>query len=340
MRSLSVVVATYNRGRSLMRLLGDLAKQDLVDPASGRPAFDVVLVDDGSREPVRGILDGQSFPFRLELLEQPNAGQAVARDRGIRAATGEVVVVVDDDMQLPAGFLASHLRCHEEGATVVLGCIRPPERASELALFERFHAWQLEEQQEAMRSGGAPRGASLCTGNVSFRRADYVAVGGFDRTLAQSEDRDLGIRLELAGARIVFADDAYTLHDSDHTNLDKHLLRAFRYGIYDSRIANKYPQLSYVDPWRFLFLVNPISRPLLLLAAVSPGAGALLSRSAMRLAQRLAEGGMEAIALRGTTLVYGLEYFRGVRAEAGSLGGAMRGLAAYVKHARGAPGAS
>jgi glycosyltransferase involved in cell wall biosynthesis len=336
--TLTVVVATYNRGKLLGRLLHNLAAQDLLDAQTGRPAFDVVLVDDGSREPAREVLAAESFPFHIELLEQANAGQAAARDRGIRAASGDVIVVIDDDMEIPSGFLSAHMRRHEAGATLVLGSIRhPPDPDSTFPLFVRFLAWKLEQQQEAMRRGEEARGASLCTGNVSFRRADYLAVGGFDRTLKQSEDRDLGIRLELAGAKIVFGEDAYTLHHSDHTSLEKHLGRAFRYGIYDSRIADKYPQVSYVDPWRFLFLVNPLSRPFLLAAATSPRLGALLSWAAMRASEQLAERGLEGVALRGTTLVYGLEYFRGVREEAGSLGNAMRRLASYVKRAARAP---
>jgi glycosyltransferase involved in cell wall biosynthesis len=331
----TVVIATYNRGKLLARLLQNLADQDLRDPQTGRPGFDVVLVDDGSREPAREVLAGESFPFRIELLEQANAGQAAARDRGIRAASGDVIVIIDDDMEIPPGFLSAHLARHQAGATLVLGSIRhPPDPDSTFPLFVRFLAWKLEQQQEAMRQGERPRGASLCTGNVSFRRADYLAVGGFDRALKQSEDRDLGIRLELGGAKIVFGEDAYTLHHSDHTSLEKHLGRAFRYGIYDSRIADKYPQVSYVDPWRFLFLVNPISRPFLLAAATSPRVGAVLSRAAMRVSESLADRGLETIALRGTTLVYGLEYFRGVREEAGSLGNAMRRLASYLRRAR------
>ncbi|HLK39700.1 MAG TPA: glycosyltransferase [Polyangiaceae bacterium] len=334
MLTLTVVIATFNRGRLLARLMRDLAAQDLVDPTSARRAFDVILVDDGSREPVRALAREWSLPFSIELIEQANAGQAAARDRGIRAARGEVIVVVDDDMQLPPHFLREHLRHHEDGATLVLGCIRPPEHLEQLHLFVRFLAWKLEQQQEAMRGGERPRGASLCTGNVSFRRSDYLAVGGFDRSLAQSEDRDLGIRLEEAGARIVFSYEAYTLHDSDHASLERHLQRAFRYGIYDSRISAKYPRLEYINPWRFLFLVNPISRPFLLLAATSPGTGAVVSKVAMTLAQRLADAGWEAPALRGTTLVYGIEYFRGLRHEAGSLRSAIKGLSSYVRQTR------
>jgi GT2 family glycosyltransferase len=183
----------------------------------------------------------------------------------------------------------------------------------------------------AFRAGLPARGVHLCTGNVSFRRADYLAVGGFDRSLARSEDRDLGIRLEQAGARFTFAEDAYTVHESDHTSLEVWLKRAFLYGIYDSRIGAKHGDVPSVSPWRFLFLVHPVSRPLLLATAAVPGAGKFAARGLMAFCDWLDERGLERAALKGTTLVYGIEYFRGMREQAGSLLGAARGLVAYTR---------
>jgi hypothetical protein len=171
----------------------------------------------------------------------------------------------------------------------------------------------------------------LCTGNVSFRRAQYLAVGGFDRTLARSEDRDLGIRLEHAGARFTFAENAYTVHESDHNSLEVWLKRAFLYGIYDSRIGAKHGDVPSVSPWRFLFLVHPMSRPLLLATTAVPGAGKVAARGLMAFCDWLDERGLEQVALKGTTLVYGMEYFRGMREQAGSLLGAARGLIAYTR---------
>jgi len=333
MRTLTVVVATFNRSRLLLNLFADLARQDLVDPASGAPAFDLILVDDGSREPARAALAGQTFPFRYQLIEQANAGAAAARDRGIRAASGEVIVIVDDDMQLPTGFLRAHLAAHEAGKTLVLGCIRSSDALASMPLFERFHAWQLEQQRAAATRGEPVHGAALCTGNVSFRREAYLRVGGFDPALQRSEDRDLGIRLEQDGAQIAFSEAAFTTHHSDHESLEIFLRRAFLYGVYDSRIAQKHPQLPAVSPWAFLAQVNPISRPFLLFAVRAPRAAETLARAAMALSSLLARAGLEALALRGTTLVYGMQYFRGVREEAGSRARAQSDLADHRRAA-------
>ena len=329
---LSVVVATYNRATLLRELLGDLEKQSLA-PSS----FEVLLVDDGSKTPVKPIVEGQATSYALRVIEQANAGPAAARHHGIVEAKGDVILIVDDDMRLPSTLLEEHLRHHRRGHSVVLGHIRSAPRLSQMPLFERFHAQQLDRQVAAFRSGVQARGVHLCTGNVSFRRPDYLAVGGFDRTLARSEDRDLGIRLEQAGARFTFAEEAYTVHESDHTSLDVWLKRAFLYGIYDSRIGAKHRDLPSVSPWRFLFLVHPVSRPLLLATTAVPEAGKVAARGLMALCDWLDGRGLEQAALRGTTLVYGIEYFRGMREHAGSLLETARGLVAYTRQRDGVP---
>jgi glycosyltransferase involved in cell wall biosynthesis len=323
---LSVVIATYNRQALLRALLEDLREQDV-----GSDAFEVVLVDDGSHAPVRDAIASLSLPYTLTLIAQPNAGQAVARDNGIRRAAGEIVVIVDDDMRLPTHFLRAHREAHAAGCTVVLGWIKPSPTLDHMPLFERFHARQLDAFVAGVRRGERVRGAALCTGNVSVRRADYLAVGGFDRALTRSEDRDLGIRLEAHGARIAFSERAYSTHGSDHNDLTKWRRRARLYGRCDSTIADKHALLEYVDPWHFLFDVNPVSRPLLLLATASPRAGALLAESAMKLSNALERAGVSSLAISGTTLVYGLEYFIGMREHAGSLTGSVRRLRRYLE---------
>jgi hypothetical protein len=185
------------------------------------------------------------------------------------------------------------------------------------------------------------RGVHVCTGNVSFRRAAYMAVGGFDRSLGRSEDRELGTRLEKAGAKLVFAYDAFTTNRSDHTDLDVWMKRNYLYGVYDSRIAQKHPDIETADPWRFLFLVSPVSRSLLLVSVASPETGKALSRFTYRVADTIdsiaktQEGfparALNKLATAGATLAYGVEYFRGVRDEAGSITDSALGFAGYLK---------
>ncbi len=330
----SVVVATYNRGVLLQDLLRDLAAQTL---AAER--FEVVLVDDGSKEPVKPFVDALRVPFALTLVEQANAGQAAARDRGIRLASGAIVVIVDDDMRLGKDFLAEHLRAHDAGADVVMGLIVPPPEAK-LPLFEKFHADQLLRFARDASSGRKPvRGVHLATGNVSFRRADYLAVGGFDRTLKRSEDRELGIRLEKAGKRLAVSEKARSLHYSDHGSDRFWHERSFDYGIYDLRISAKHPEEESANPFSYLWLVHPVSRPLLVMAMAAPRGAGVAARGVMRAAKALDALGFERSALRACTFVFGLEYFRGVRAECGTLGATMRRAAAYAKSRRAsAPG--
>ena len=327
----SIVVATFNRQQSLLALLRDLEAQS-VD--SG--AFDVIVVDDGSTAPVRPAVESRRWSFAVTMLEQENAGQAVARDRGVRKARGDVVIIVDDDMQLPAHFVGAHLALHGQGVEVVLGLIKPPPDLTEKPLFERFHAAQLAGFVADMRAGKAIPGAALCTGNVSFRKSLYERVGGFDLTLKRSEDRDLGIRFQHTGARFAFSEDACTTHRSDHADLDVWLRRAFLYGVYDARIGRKYPKDVYNDPWHYVLLINPISRALVATTMVAPDASTRLSRLAFRAAEGVARLGLEGVAVKGATVAYTLEYFRGVRSEYAGPRAALRGFLSFMREQRSA----
>jgi glycosyltransferase involved in cell wall biosynthesis len=329
---LSVVIATWNRLQLLAELL-DALNQQTLPPGD----FEVIVVDDGSKVPVAPTLATRADRYPLRVFTQQNAGAGAARHAGVLEARAPIVVITDDDMLVPPTFLAEHLKAHDAGYTLVLGHI--DHELTDLEhkpLFERFHADQLRRFVEHYsREPTAVRGVMVCTGNVSFRRADYLAVGGFDRTLSRSEDRELGVRLQKAGARLYFARDARTINRSDLSDVTVWMTRNFRYGIDDSRIHHKHPDRLDADPWHFWFMVNPVSRALLLVSASAPSMGHALSRAAYAVAERIDERralhpALGRVALAGATLSYGLEYFRGVREEAGSL---PRAWLDFAKHA-------
>ena len=339
---LSVVISTFNRPKLLGELLAALSLQTL--PPN---EFEVIVIDDGSKEPVAPQLATLRTPYALTVLTQQNSGVAAARHKGIEHARHEIIVVTDDDMLVPPSFLAEHKKAHLGGHTLVLGHIGEEEALGKKPLFERMHATQLKKFVEHYKNNPeAVRGVHVCTGNVSFRRADYMRVGGFDRTLGRSEDRELGARLEKAGAKLIFSHAARTTNRSDHTDLDVWMKRNYLYGVYDSRIAKKHPDVETADPWRFLFLVNPLSRTFLLVSVASPDAGKVLSRFTYSLAETIdalaraqpaptiATRLLERLANAGATLAYGVEYFRGVREEAGSFLDATLGFAGYMKKRR------
>lgn len=317
---LSVVIATYNRQELLRRLLEQLDAQTL-DPTR----YEAVVVDDGSKDDTRAALAGLSTRYRHRIERQENAGAAAAREKGVSLAEGRIIVFLDDDMQVGNTFLAKHLEKHEDDNTVVLGRLRPDAKLADMPLFERFYARVMAKQNEELASGASPvRGHNIYTGNVSMPRALFEKAGGFDRQFRALEDEELGVRLEKQGAQFVFANDAESIHGSDWTSMAKWMERAYRDGVYQTKLAKKHPDMPESSPWRFLPNLNPVSRPFMALSLAAPSAAKLVASAAAGTATVFDRIGLEPVAIAGMTFVYGVQYYRGVREETGSALGARR----------------
>jgi serine acetyltransferase/GT2 family glycosyltransferase len=299
----------------LRRLLEQLDDQTL-DAAR----YEVIAVDDGSKEDTPKALADLRTGYARRIERQPNAGAAVARQRGVDLARGTIIVIVDDDMQVKPTFLEAHLARHENDRTVVLGRLRPDAQLKDMPLFERFYARVLAKKAEAFAAGKAKvRGHDVYTGNVSFPRKLFFEAGGFDAQFRALEDEELGIRLEKAGATFAFANDAESVHGSDWTSMKKWMERAYRDGVYQAKVSRKHPDHHESSPWRHLPNLNPVSRPFMALSLAAPSATSLLAGAAIRTAAAFDKVGLEPVAIAGATFVYGIQYYRGVRQETGGV---------------------
>lgn len=326
---LSVVVATYNRPASLLRLLRELSAQ-----TCEHQRFEVVVIDDGSQDDMaakvaehRGELGG----LNLRVHRQHNGGAARARQKGAELSAGRLLLFVDDDMELPSSFVQAHLDAHRgHEKRVVMGRLRAASGLAEMPLFERFYARMLDRLAEETAARDSTFDApSLYTGNLSLPRELFFDAGGFDVTFKQIEDAELGVRLERAGASFHFSEAGYTVHASDHVSRDKWLARSITDGRFWARLAQKHPDALHANPWRHLGGVNPLSRPILAGVVLAPFLADPLARTGLSLAELADKVGLEKVALAGTTLVYGIQYFRGVRSETGGLADAMREYRAF-----------
>ncbi len=310
----SVVIATYNRQDLLRRLLQDLDAQTL-DPSR----YEVVAIDDGSKEDTRQKLADLKTRYTHRVERQENAGAAAARQRGVDLARGKIIVFLDDDMHVKPDFLEKHLAKHGDGTnTVVLGRLRPDAKLTDMPLFERYYARVMAAQGDELASGKRPvRGHNIYTGNVSMPRELFTRAGGFDPAFRALEDEELGVRLEKAGARFAFANDAESIHGSDWTSMKRWMDRAYRDGVYQAKLSKKHPDMPESSPWRFLPVANPIKRPFMTLGLAAPKAASVVAGAAIRTASAFDKVGLEPAALAGMTFVYGIQYYRGVRQEVG-----------------------
>jgi glycosyltransferase involved in cell wall biosynthesis len=106
MPAVSVVIPTFERMDVLPEVLAGLANQ------RGAPGFEVVVVDDGSRDATAGFLRAYGGPLALTVLSQANRGPAAARNAGVRAAAAPLVAFLGDDTVPEPGWLAAHLSAH------------------------------------------------------------------------------------------------------------------------------------------------------------------------------------------------------------------------------------
>lgn len=321
----SVVVATYERPAEIRRLLAQLDAQSLA-PSS----YEVVVVDDGSTADVPTLLEADVHRFALTVLRQPNAGSAAARQRGAAAASGDLLLFVDDDMHLGPDFLDAHVAAHPGSERlVVLGRRRADVASAELPLVERYLVRMGDRLSDEVAAGLELTGEYLYTGNVSMPRALFEEAGGFDSGLRQLDDAELGIRLEKAGARFLLSEEAYNVHERDPLTPEQWFDRARRDGWYWAKVGRKHPDVAGASPWHWLDLVNPISRPLLLFSSLTPGPADSLARVAFALARLASALRLERVAMAGATFVYGVQMFRGVGDEAGGTRGALREYRAF-----------
>ncbi|HKI00686.1 MAG TPA: glycosyltransferase [Thermoanaerobaculia bacterium] len=232
----SVVIPTHDRRRSLERTLTALGVQ------TAKP-HEVVVVADGCTDGTADWLRSAVWPFPLQVVEQPAAGAAAARNAGAERARGELLLFLDDDVEPAPGLVAAHAEAHRTGPEKAVSGPALPVVESRPGFFAAgLRAWWFEVYREMGLPGHRFTYRDVLTGNLSLPAALFARVGGFAAGLRCREDFELGVRLLAAGADLAFAPCAVACH-FDGTGLDASLQRARQEGRGDARIGARHPHL-------------------------------------------------------------------------------------------------
>lgn len=98
---ISVLLPVYNGAPYIREALDSILAQD-------HPAFEVIVINDGSTDDTAAILESYTDP-RLRIIHQKNAGLAVTLHRGVELARGEFIARQDaDDISLPGRLSLQH----------------------------------------------------------------------------------------------------------------------------------------------------------------------------------------------------------------------------------------
>jgi GT2 family glycosyltransferase len=312
----SVITPTYNRRESLLATLRALESQSL--PAH---QFEVVVIADGCTDGSAHACRALRTSYSLRVIDQANAGPAVARNVGCQQAHASLLVFLDDDVIPDPDFLTAHWRIHQQASKqVVIGpLLRPPS-----ARLQPWVYWELatlEQQYDAMARGEwEPSPRQFYTGNASVERAAVLDAGGFNPEFRRAEDVEMAYRLQSSGYAFVFAPQARGLHYA-HRSFASWKAIAVAYGRADVMMARILGFRGIVNAIgrEFHQRVMPlqlvaricISRPALRRATVAANsvAARLLNLLPGRTGQRLSGAAY--------SVIFNLLYWEGVAKETG-----------------------
>jgi peptidoglycan/xylan/chitin deacetylase (PgdA/CDA1 family)/glycosyltransferase involved in cell wall biosynthesis len=205
---LSVVIPTFNRRHVLERTLPALLAQDLAPED-----YEVIVVMDGSTDGTAELLRNWKPKCAFRTLEAPHRGPSAARNVGILAAVGELILFLDDDLICVPDLLRQHCESHAGSEPLVVhGPIYIAPGSAETVIryvsedgYESYYRTLNPDMELRYPAGFASSIAVLSSmANSSMPRDLLLRCEGFDERIRAAEDLELGLRLWKMGVPFRF----------------------------------------------------------------------------------------------------------------------------------------
>lgn len=198
----SLIIPSYNRPQALAECLEALTRARLTEA-------EVLVVDDGSPEPLEAVVACYRERLPLRLLRQDNRGPAAARNTGAAAARGHWLVFTDDDCRPDPLWLPTLLAAGRAfpqailGGTVHNGLPQNPWACASQMVQDYLYSRLNAERQQAQ---------FFSSNNLAVAVPVFQALGGFDPALRTGEDRDFCQRWRERGGQLVYVAEAAVYH--------------------------------------------------------------------------------------------------------------------------------
>lgn len=247
----SVIIPVYNRPDEIDELLQSLVAQTEHD-------FELIIVEDGSEQDCRSIIDKYVDQLDISYYFKKNTGPGDSRNYGMDRAEGEFFIFFDSDCIIPSDYFAKLTRELEThrldafgGSDDALDSFSNIQKAINYTMTSflttggvRGHKTQLNKFQ--------PRSF-----NMGIRKEVYRKVGGFS-DIHPGEDPDLSFRILEAGFKTGLINSAFVYHKR-RIDLSKFATQVHKFGLVRVILDGWYPKtwsVLYLFPTLFLlFLV-------------------------------------------------------------------------------------
>lgn len=197
--TISIAVLTFNRAERLAQLLASLSELVSDD-------VELIVVDNHSQDATRDVVAHSTVPLTY-LRTEANVGVA-ARNLGLRQATGDIIICLDDDVfgvdRKTIDVIRAAFEAHPRVAAINFKVLDPWTNA----ICNWVHHCEVEKFAEAVFET-----YEITEGAVAFRRSALAAAGWYPEYFFLShEGPDLAIRLIDRGHRVLYCGDIAVRH--------------------------------------------------------------------------------------------------------------------------------
>lgn len=217
----SVIIPTYNRCKSVERTLSALADQTF--PSKD---YEVIVSIDGSEDGTKDLVDAFNPKYNLRSIWSPNTGRAAACNRGIRESSGEVLILLDDDMEPSPEFVEAHYSAHRNGLKLGVIGAAPIKFNKSSSPIECYIGAKFNSHLKKISEPGYNfQLRNFYSGNFSIRTKLLLEVGVFNEafTIYGNEDLDLAWRMLRSGVKLTYSPKALSTqhYEKDFDGLAK-----------------------------------------------------------------------------------------------------------------------
>jgi len=202
--TISIIIPVYNE-ESIITSCLDALKQ-LNYP---KDMLEIIVIDNNSKDKSADIV--RSYP-KVQYIFEERKGRSAARNKGVKAAKGEMLAFIDADCMVSPDWLNDILKGFKSKST---GCCGGktlsyyPEN-----IIEHYFDWSFKSHASKMLNFSEKYfiGPIFATSNLMCRKEIFESVGYFDENMAAGEDTDMVWRINLKGYQLNYVPDAIVYH--------------------------------------------------------------------------------------------------------------------------------
>lgn len=177
---ISVIIPTHNRAEILPQAIDSVINQFTTD-------WELIIVDDGSEDNTKEVVEGYLADIRLHYIYQENKGVSAARNAGVRIAKGEYIIFLDSDDYVRPQWLKEFTSVIMKGDSI--DCV--------VCGFVTIQNQVMEERLPSLLGYNPTLSGTFLIKTNLFQR-----LGGYDTNLVYGENTELFFRIKEASIKI------------------------------------------------------------------------------------------------------------------------------------------